>query len=219
MGTRGRTLVEVSGLSPFQHLVTRAFFDLPESRGFLLAGGGALLATGLTTRPTNDLDFFGSSQLAPLREVVDGFIAHSERRGWSVTEIQFSDSFARLVVTDDESLVVDIGIDSPAISPVFLSDAGPTFALDELAGRKLLALFDRAEARDFADIYSLHTKFDKSTLLARASELDDGFDEAMFAMMIRTVRRFGPEDFHPGEDEFPAIVRFFSAWADEISGT
>ncbi|NBY12194.1 MAG: hypothetical protein EBQ75_04475 [Actinobacteria bacterium] len=138
--------------------------------GFLLAGGGALLATGLTTRPTNDLDFFGSSQLAPLREVVDGFIAHSERRGWSVTEIQFSDSFARLVVTDDESLVVDIAIDSPAIAPVHLSTAGPTFALDELAGRKLLALFDRAEARDFADIYALQTKFDKSTLLARASD-------------------------------------------------
>ena len=218
MGTRSRTLVEVSGLSHFQHLVTRAFFDLPESRGFLLAGGGALLATGLTTRPTNDLDFFGSSQLAPLREVVDGFIAHSERRGWSVTEIQFSDSFARLVVTDDESLVVDIAIDSPAIAPVHLSTAGPTFALDELAGRKLLALFDRAEVRDFADIYALQTKFDKSTLLARASDLDDGFDVAMFAMMIRTIRRFAPEDFHPTEDEFPALIRFFSAWADELAG-
>jgi len=218
MGTRSRTLVEVSGLSPFQHLVTRAFFDLPESRGFLLAGGGALLATGLTTRPTNDLDFFGSSQLAPLREVVDGFIAHSERRGWSVTEIQFSNSFARLVVTDDKSLVVDIAIDSPAIAPVHLSTAGPTFALDELAGRKLLALFDRAEARDFADIYALQTKFDKSTLLARASDLDDGFDVAMFAMMIRTIRRFAPEDFHPREDEFPALVLFFSAWADELAG-
>ena len=209
----------MSGLSPFQHLVTRAFFDLPESRGFLLAGGGALLATGLTTRPTNDLDFFGSSQLAPLREVVDGFIAHSERRGWSVTKIQFSDSFARLVVTDDESLVVDIAIDSPAIAPVHLSTAGPTFALDELAGRKLLALFDRAEARDFADIYALQTKFDKSTLLARASDLDDGFDVAMFAMMIRTIRRFAPEDFHPAEDEFPALVRFFSTWADELART
>ena len=219
MGTRGRTLVEVSGLSPFQHLVTGVFFGLSESRGFLLAGGGALLATGLTTRPTNDLDFFGSSQLAPLREVVDGFIAHSERRGWSVTEIQFSDSFARLVVTDDESLVVDIAIDSPAIAPVHLSTAGPTFALDELAGRKLLALFDRAEARDFADIYALQTKFDKSTLLARASELDDGFDVTMFAMMIRTIRRFAPEDFHPAEDEFPALVRFFSTWADELART
>ena len=135
-----------------------------------------------------------------------------------MTEIQFSDSFARLVVTDDESLVVDIAIDSPAIAPVHLSTAGPTFALDELAGRKLLALFDRAEARDFADIYALRTKFDKSTLLARASELDDGFDVAMFAMMIRTIRRFAPEDFHPTEDEFPALVLFFSAWADELAG-
>jgi hypothetical protein len=32
--------------------------------------------------------------------------------------------------------------------------AGPTLAPEELAGHKLLALFDRAAARDFADIYA-----------------------------------------------------------------
>ena len=33
-------------------------FALPASRGFLLAGGAALLAQHLTARPTEDLDFF-----------------------------------------------------------------------------------------------------------------------------------------------------------------
>jgi hypothetical protein len=32
-------------------------FPLPASRGFLLAGGAALLAQHLTARPTEDLDF------------------------------------------------------------------------------------------------------------------------------------------------------------------
>lgn len=32
---------------------------------------------------------------------------------------------------------------------------GPTLVPLELAGRKLLALFGRAEARDFADVYVL----------------------------------------------------------------
>ena len=49
----------MSNLTDFQTEIVRLFFSLPASQGFLLAGGGALLATGLTARPTQDLDFFG----------------------------------------------------------------------------------------------------------------------------------------------------------------
>ena len=45
-------------LTAFQLEVARMFFALPASRGFLLAGGAALLAQHLTARPTEDLDFF-----------------------------------------------------------------------------------------------------------------------------------------------------------------
>ena len=45
-------------LTAFQIEVAQLFFSLPASDGFLLAGGGALLAQGLTARPTQDLDFF-----------------------------------------------------------------------------------------------------------------------------------------------------------------
>ena len=45
-------------LTDFQLEVTGLFFSLPASKGFLLAGGAALLAQHLTTRPTEDLDFF-----------------------------------------------------------------------------------------------------------------------------------------------------------------
>jgi hypothetical protein len=47
---------DVPGLAAFQAEVARLFFGLPESRGFLLAGGAALLAQHLTTRPTEDLE-------------------------------------------------------------------------------------------------------------------------------------------------------------------
>ena len=43
----------MSGPSAFQIEVAKLFFSLPASEGFLIAGGGALLATGLTSRPTN----------------------------------------------------------------------------------------------------------------------------------------------------------------------
>jgi hypothetical protein len=42
------------GLAAFQAEVARLFFALPESSGFLLAGGAALLAQHLTGRPTED---------------------------------------------------------------------------------------------------------------------------------------------------------------------
>jgi Nucleotidyl transferase AbiEii toxin, Type IV TA system len=38
--------------------VARLLFALPASKGFLLAGGVALLAQHLTWRPTEDVDFF-----------------------------------------------------------------------------------------------------------------------------------------------------------------
>jgi hypothetical protein len=56
------------GLPPFQQQVARLFFALPASRGFLLAGGAALVAQHLTARPTEDLDFFtapGKGMFAP----------------------------------------------------------------------------------------------------------------------------------------------------------
>ena len=47
-------------LTAFQVEVARAFFALPSAEGFLLAGGAALAAHGLTARPTQDLDLFTS---------------------------------------------------------------------------------------------------------------------------------------------------------------
>lgn len=49
-------------LTDFQLEVARLFFSLPASEGFVLAGGAALLAQHLTSRPTQDLDFFTHEQ-------------------------------------------------------------------------------------------------------------------------------------------------------------
>lgn len=47
-----------AGLTAFQVTVATLFFSLPESNGFLFAGGAALAAQKLTSRPTEDLDLF-----------------------------------------------------------------------------------------------------------------------------------------------------------------
>ncbi len=48
---------------------------------------------------------------------------------------------------------MDLAMDSPPHSRTTMTVLGPTLAPLELAGRTLLALFGRAEARDFADVY------------------------------------------------------------------
>ena len=206
----------MSGLTEFQAEVARLFFSLPGSSGFLLAGGAALLASGLTDRPTEDLDFFGEIGRSDVGAARDQLEAAILTRGWSSARLQDSETFARLRLTGDGELIVDIAIDSAAGRPPVVSVVGPTFDPEELAGRKLTALFDRAAARDFADVFVLSARFGKEILLERAAEVDLGFDRRILAEMLRTIDRFTDDEL-PIDDAQPTIVRaFFHEWADEL---
>jgi Nucleotidyl transferase AbiEii toxin, Type IV TA system len=76
----------------------------------------------------------------------------------------------------DAGVLIDLAVNAPPDLPPSATPAGPTLAPEELAGHKLLALFDRAAARDFADVYVLARRFGKDMLLARATQTDAGFD-------------------------------------------
>lgn len=49
---------------------------------------------------------------------------------------------------------------------------GPTLDARELAGRKLVALCDRAAARDFVNVYLLGQQCSTRTQLSRTQEID-----------------------------------------------
>ena len=49
---------EVPHVSDFQIEIVRLLFSLPESSSFLLVGGMALLAQGMSVRPTEDVEAF-----------------------------------------------------------------------------------------------------------------------------------------------------------------
>jgi len=85
-------------LSAFQQEVARMFFALPASEGFLLAGGAALLAQHLTTRPTEDLDFFTAPERGRVAAARDALEAEARRRGWTTERIHDSETFCRMVV-------------------------------------------------------------------------------------------------------------------------
>ena len=85
-------------LTDFQLEVTRLFFSLPASKGFLLAGGAALLAQHLTTRPTEDLDFFTAPDRGHVPAARDALEAAARKQGWATERIHDSDTFCRLVL-------------------------------------------------------------------------------------------------------------------------
>jgi len=155
-------------LTAFQVQVAQLSFGLPASDGFLLAGGGALLAQGLTARPTQDLDFFTRPDVGDVRLARDEFLAAAVEQDWDVERVQDSAAFCRLLIHGPEDLLVDLALDSAPGRPAMARLAVRTFALAELAGRKVIALFDRAAARDFVDVFALSRRFSKTEVLELA---------------------------------------------------
>jgi predicted nucleotidyltransferase component of viral defense system len=195
------------------------FFALPASEGFLLAGGAALLAQHLTARPTEDLDFFTTPEQGHVPAARDALEAEARRRDWTTERIHDSDTFCRMVIrSTDAGVLVDLAVNAPPDLPASLTSAGPTLAPEELAGHKLLALFDRAAARDFADVYVLARLFGKDVLLARAAQIDAGFNVRVLADMIATLDRFADDELPVPDGSSPAELRaFYAAWRAELA--
>lgn len=203
-------------LTAFQVQVAQLFFSLPPTQGFLLAGGAALVAQHLTSRPTQDLDFFTRVGATSVPAARDALEIAARTQGWSVDRVRDEATFCRLVIHGNDDLLVDLALDSPPQHPATASLIGPTFAPRELSGRKVVALFDRAEARDFADVFELSSHFSKEDLLAEASEVDRGFDRRIFAEMLRSLARFSDADLPTSEALITSMRDFFATWADQL---
>lgn len=72
-----------STLTDLQRLVLELFFKLPEADGFVLAGGAALVASGLTERPTQDIDLFGSDVATGITAAANALEVACTERGWT----------------------------------------------------------------------------------------------------------------------------------------
>lgn len=209
--------MEPDHLTPFQVEVAGIFFGLKASGGYVVAGGAALLASDLISRPTEDLDLFASSPITSVIEARNALRRALERRGCMVTVVQDSPTFCRMVMErSEQEVLVDLAIDSPPRNAPTLTLLGPTLAPLELAGRKLLALFGRAEARDFADVYVLAQRFGQDALLEQAKALDAGFDLQVLAQMMGTIGRFADDEIPLADSDLPLAKTFFKAWAEEL---
>ena len=161
-------------LTSLQQRVRSIVAELPEADTVALAGGGALIVHGIVDRATTDLDFF-SSDAVDVRRFAEATCSALQRDGLNVVTERSSSDFVRLHVHDgNDEMSIDIGISGRAFPPVPTAQ-GRVLAVEDLAGDKLLALFGRAEPRDFVDIHALAARFDIADLCRFAADKDPGF--------------------------------------------
>jgi hypothetical protein len=207
-------------LTALQVEVAETFFALEEAEGYLVAGGAALVASDLVARPTEDIDLFASAPITSVIAARDALVEALRARGYDVAVPQTGTTFCRMVVTGGAGeLLVDLAIDSPPVAAPTMTILGPTLAPLELAGRKLLALFGRAEARDFADVYLLAKRFGQAALLEEAASIDAGFDTAVLAQMMRTISRFDDDEIPLAAGDVTAARGYFRGWALDLGET
>lgn len=187
---------------------------LPEARGFALAGGGALVVHGLTDRSTNDLDFFtpAPADVPVLRQALEIVFAEA---GLTVAVVRDTETFVRLAVGDGiTDTLIDLAWDA-RMRPAVASDLGPVLDQEELAADKVLALFGRAEPRDFLDVYDLSQPLGWPRLLALAEQKDGGFSPERLAESLGRMDRLDQADF--GIDD--AAYQALRAWVDQTRDT
>ena len=122
----------------------------------------------------------------------------------------------RLLIHGPDDLLVDLALDSAPGRPAMASIAGPTFAPAELAGRKLIALFDRAAARDFVGRLRPQSSVQQGGT-ARAGTRDRrGLRVAVFVEMIGLLSRYSDVDLDLGDVNAAEVRAFFAQWSAEL---
>ncbi len=209
-------------LDPNQLLVARLLFSLPSAQGYALAVGAALLALGVIDRPTRDVDAFVAARpgASPgdVRPLVGEAVPALEAAGWTVETVRLHQTFARLVAKHESGVVeIDLAVDSPPLFAFGDVDGIPVLALEDLAARKILAILDRAEGRDFTDLLALAERFSPAECIEWARRLDEGITPATIADSFEKLDRLG--DHELPTDDPDGLRASFRAWSHDLRPT
>lgn len=211
-------------LTILQRRAARLLFDLPDSEGFALAGGSALVALGVVDRQTRDLDAFIAAKPGnppgDVRPLATSFTTALTAEGWTVQLVRDHITFARLLATlDDQTIEVDLAVDSPPLFPLQQIDGIPALSAEDLSARKILAILDRTEGRDYTDLWALSTPLGRAQCIAWAQQLDSGVTERDVADAFARLDRLGDDDLPCDVVERAPVRRWFAEWAQELHPT
>ena len=198
-------------LGPLQKQVAEIIAGLDEATDFALAGGGALIVRGDVQRQTRDLDFFGLTADA-VDQLVPAVDRALQEAGLTVRHVQESHGFARLIIeSEDDRTELDLGTDA-RLFPAEPGSPAPVLSGQELAVDKVLAIFGRAEARDFADLMAIEPRYGLDQLSQLAAEKDRGFLPSVFADMLNQFSRLRREEFELDNAGYEQLSQTVERW-------
>ncbi|MGQ0743965.1 MAG: nucleotidyl transferase AbiEii/AbiGii toxin family protein [Acidimicrobiales bacterium] len=187
----------------------------PEASGFVLAGGAALVLRGDVDRTTRDLDFFTTS-VDDVGRLLAAFESALRQAGLDVDRKRTGTGFVRLAVSDgQERTEVDLGTDARVLPPED-GPLGPMLSGEELAADRLLALFSRAEARDFVDVFTLAQRYGLEHMCALAARKDDGFRADVLAERLDTIGRLPRDEFEVDDETLARLNEAVADWRDRL---
>lgn len=203
-------------LNGLQRRVARLVAGLAESEDFALAGGAALIVRGLVERTTRDLDYFAttSDAVAGLFPALEAALRDD---GLTVVRRRSTPGFVRLEVSDETGQVIEVDLAHDArLLPAEASVFGPALHPDELAADKMLALYGRAEGRDFHDVAKLADHYATDRLLELAAKKDRGFDQRRFLEALAAIDRLRDVDF-PHPELADTLRTWFRQWRRSLT--
>ena len=176
--------------------------------GFALGGGNALIAHGLITRPTQDVDLFTNEEAgveaaagsveAALRNA--GFETEREDTADGLSEMfeGMDDGLAEWTVTasDGQQIMLQMAYFDRTRQPVTM-DVGPVLSLEDVVGGKVCALAGRAEPRDYIDTAAALKRYSIQDAIRLAGRLDPGLEDRDFADAARRLDQWGDGIFAP----------------------
>ena len=194
--------------------------------GFALGGGNALIAHGLITRPTQDVDLFTNEESgvgaaagsveAALQAA--GFEAQREDNADGMSDIfaGMGEGLAEWTVTapDGQQMMLQMAYFDRTRQPVTM-DVGPVLSLEDVVGGKVCALAGRAEPRDYIDTAAALEHYSVQDAIRLARRLDPGLEDRDFADAGRRLDHWGDAVFTPfglGPADIAALRDTFRDW-------
>ena len=96
------------------------------------------------------------------------------------------------------------------------SEYGNILSAEELAVDKVLAIFGRAEARDFIDLAALEPAWGLQHLGTLATDKDLGFQLDVFRQMLGRFDRLARDEFDIDNDAYEQLRATVQRWAQQI---
>jgi hypothetical protein len=174
--------------------------------GFALGGGNALIAHGIISRPTQDVDLFtdeetGVSEAADAVETAlrqAGYEAERTDQAGELAEIfeGMGDGLAEWLITapGGRQLVLQMAYFDRSTRPVTM-DVGPVLGIEDVVGGKACALASRAEPRDYIDIAAALNKYTVTQIIDFARRLDPGLEDRDFSDAGTRLDQWGDHIF------------------------